>query len=801
MIYNYFKPAFRFLFKNKLFTIINIAGLSSGIAAFIVITLFLQEQGGYDNHIPEADRIFRLVGIQEPAGLENQHVAFTSGGWAEVATANFPEVEDVFRIMGRPGVIVKTEGELFREPLIYRSEGKIIEWFNYEIVDGNDPSKMLSEPNQAVITKETAMKFYDSVNVTGNTFEAGEKLFRVTGVINTEGIKTHQEMDIILSLSTYENELPYLFSHLSNNSLTTYFVLEPGANPGELEEKINKHYTEWGEEGDWSYAMRTTFYLQPVKDIYLYSGHLKFHMANNTGSINNVYIFSIVAVLILAIACINYINLATARSSSRSREVGLKKVLGATPGKLSVQFISESLTITFFAIIFALVITELTLPYFNSLLGTDFRIDFAGNILFNAGLAGLFLVPGILSGIYPAMLLSRYQPSNALKPESSQGITGSLFLRKILVIAQFVISSALILSTGIIFHQVIFMNQKDKGYKSENVAYVQLNREFEPERIRDFKNALLSIPEVSGAGSASNYNGVAGRQSNITTADSLNKSLMVRFGYVDNDFFPVMKTDIVEGRNFSTDYVSDPYRSIIINEAAARALGWENPEGKEFVNNDYPGMGFERHTVIGVVKDYNYYSLHSPVEPAVYIFDPGMIRTVNIRFNDKPQEKVISQIEEEFTNFFPDSYFELRSVEETIKLQYLNEANLLRLFRWFAILCIIISCLGLFGLTLFVVDQKRKEIGIRKVLGGSIFSMNLLLMKKFSVWISFATIVSFPLTYMIVQRWLENYSYTITIGWYHFAASFLVVALIAFMAISPLTTRTAMENPVNTLRY
>ncbi len=800
MINNFFKPAFRYLFKNKLFAILNIAGLSAGIAAFIVITLFLQEQGGYENHIPEAERIFRLVGIQEPAGLENQHVAFTSGGWAEIAKENFPEVEDVFRIMGRPGVIVKVGGELFREPLIYRSEGKIIEWFNYEIVDGTDPSNMLSEPNQAVITSETAMKFYDSVNVTGNTFEVGEKLFRVTGVINTEGIKTHQEMDIILSFATYENDLPYL-SHLSNNSLTSYFVLESGANPAELEEKINEYYTEWGEEGDWSYAMRTTFYLQPVKDIYLYSDHLKFQMANKTGSVNHVYIFSIVAVLILAIACINYINLATARSSARSREVGLKKVLGATPGKLSVQFISESLLITFFAIILALVITELTLPYFNSLLGTDFRIDFAGNILFSVGLTGLFLIPGFLSGIYPAMILSRYQPSNALKPEASQGISGSLFLRKILVVSQFVISSALILSTGIIFHQVIFMNQKDKGFKSENVAYIQLNREFEPTRIRDFKNALLNIPEISGTGSASNYNGVAGRQSSITVADSLNKSLMVRFGYVDNDFFPVMETDIVEGRNFSTDYVSDPYRTIIINEAAAKTLGWEDPAGKEFVNSDYPGMGFERHTVIGVVKDYNYYSLHSPVEPAVYIFDPGMIRTVNIRFNDKPEKEIISQIEAEFNNFFPDSYFELRFVEETIKRHYQDEANLLTLFRWFAFLCIIISCLGLFGLTLFVVDQKRKEIGIRKVLGGSVFRINILLMKKFAVWITFAALVSFPLTYLIIQRWLENYSYTITIGWYHFAGSFLVVSLIALIAISPLTTRSAMENPVNTLRY
>ncbi len=800
MFINSLKTALRFLFKNKLFTALNVIGLSTGISAFILIVLFLQEQTGYDSHIPESDRIYRLVGIQEPAGLENQHVAYTSGGWAEVAKSDFPEVEDVFRIMGRPGTIVRIGEELFRESLIYRSEGNLIEWFNYEVVDGSDPSTMLSEPNQAIITKETALKFYDSVNVSGNTFELDERLFRVTGVIDTEKIKTHQEMDIILSLATYENEMPY-FSHLGNNSLTTYFVLEEGADPSGLEEKINNHYNDWAEEGDWSYAMRTTYYLQPLKDIYLYSGHLKFQMANRTGSISNVYIFSLVALLILVIACINYINLATAHSTARSREVGLKKVMGATPGRLSVQFISESLLVTFFAVILALVFTELTLPYFNNLLGTDFRIDFAGNIIFNVGLAGLLLIPGILSGLYPAMLLSRYQPSNALKPEVAQGVTGSLFMRKILVIVQFVISSALILSTGVIFHQFNFMHSKDKGYNGENVAYLHLNQQTAPERIRDFKTALMNIPGIEGTGSASNYNGVAGRQSTAIVADSINTSIMVRFGYVDPDFFPLMEIKIAEGRNFSFEHSGDPFRSIIINEAAARALGWDNPTGKEFVNNDYTEMGFDRHTVVGVVSDYNYFSLHSPVEPALYIFDPGQIRTVSIRFSDKPDDFTVSKIKEEFGSFFPDSYFDLRFVEETTGMQYRSESNLLSLFRWFALLCIIISCLGLFGLTLFVVDQKRKEIGIRKVLGGSVFRINILLMKKFAGWITLSAIVSFPVTYLILQRWLENYSYTITIGWYHFAGSFLIVVTIAFLAISPLTTRSAMENPVNTLRY
>ncbi len=522
-------------------------------------------------------------------------------------------------------------------------------------------------------------------------------------------------------------------------------------------------------------------------------------MANNSGNITSVYLFSIVALLILIIAGINYVNLATARSSARTREVGLKKVLGVTPGKLAIQFIAESIMITFVAIILAMCITEIVLPYFNSLLDTALKIDFAGNYIFNIGLIALLLVLGLTSGLYPAFLLSRFKPSEALKSSGMQNLSGTIFLRKILVIFQFIITTSLIFATGVILHQIVFMHNKDKGYNDKNVVYLHLNQQIEPEGLQDFKSALLSIPEVINVGSASNYNGVAGRQSTAVVADSLNTEIMVRYGYVDPDFFPTMEIDFIDGRNFDYEYRTDPLQSVIINQAAANSLGWNNPIGKRFVNSDYPDNDFEQHIVVGVINDYNYYSLHSPVEPALYIYDPAFIRTVNIRYKSSNTATFVSQIEKAFNEFFPGSYFDLHYLENIFALQYRMENNLMKLVQWFALFCIFISCLGLFGLTMFIVDQKRKEIGIRKVLGGTVMQINTYLSKMFLRWIIIASLISLPATWLIMQRWLENFSYSISIGWYHVAISLLLVSLIALLTIFPITARVALENPVKTI--
>lgn len=799
MLFSYLKTSLRFFAKNLSFTLINLTGLTSGITAFIIIMLYLQVEVSYDDQLPSPERTWRLVGIQEPHGLKKQHVAISSAAWEQFIKDNIPAVEDVFRVIYPTSSVVelKSENKSFRETNMYASEGNVLKHLGYPVLHGSENDDLLDTPNKAVISKKTAERFFDQTDAVGRLIQVDGINYTITGVYDNTGVKTHLETDMLLSISTIENESPW-FDHFGNNSLTTYIVTHDGADPAEVVQIINGHQKNLEKDEEYR-IMKTTFYLQNVKEAYLRSSHLKFHMNSHQGNIRNVFIFLLVSFFILAIACINFINLSTANASKRAKEIGLRKVLGAERKNLIVQFMFESFLLTFISIILALGITELILPGFNQLLGSELSTSFVGNYLFPLGLVFIFILLGFISGFYPAVYLSKFQPVQIIGSQKSSGRSGSVVLRRTLVILQFAISAGMLLATSVVVHQTHFMNNKNLGYNAEGVLSVFTSSDVNYQDILTFQNRVLNLPESVEAGMGSNYNGVAGRQSSIHTADSISAELMVRFGYVNPDFFPSMEIPVVAGRNFSHEFGTDSNQTMIINRATQRALGWENPVGKRFRNEDYEQHNY--FTVIGVIEDYHYYSLKNPVEPAVYIWDPENVSVLNIRFNSQNPSSFLQKVENEYRQVFPGKLFHSRFITDILSRQYTSERKIMNVLMAFAILCILISCLGLLGLTSFMVNQRRKEISIRKVLGGSTLKINIMLLNNFLKWVLLACLISLPFTYFLLDNWLNDYPYRIAINGYHIAFSFFVVLLIAFGTIIILSTKAAQKNPADALKY
>ncbi len=796
MLYHFFKTTWRFLYRNLSFTLINVVGLTVGIAAFLLIALYIQHELSYDSHLPEDTNLYRMVGIQEPAGIDVQHVAITSGGWAPYINKNIPVVTEAFRFL-HASFSLEVDGEVFRERVLY-SEGGVLHYFGLPLVSGNDHQGLLSEPNTAVISKKAALRMFDSTEIIGETFRQNDRLYTITGVFDNDDVLTHFHFNVLLSISTVENETHYL-AHLGNNSVVTYMALSSGASPASVEEILKRHYEAEAEQDGQRQLMRNTFYLQPVEDIYLRSGHVDIQSVTASGSITSVYVFTLVALLVLSIACINFINLSTANAARRAREVGMRKVLGAGRKKLALQFIGESLTLTFIAVLLSMALIELLVPEFNALIGIDISVDYLNNPLFNVGLVAILLVVGLLSGVYPGLFMSRFQPMEVLKSQSASGKPRAALLRKVLVIFQFAISTALILSTIVVLHQVRYMQDKDRGYDPENTLYMHFDGEVGYETLTGFRNLLVKLPEIKRVGLASSYNGVAGRQSVMQVADSVNTQLMVRYGYVNPDFFSTMGMEIVKGRSFSHDAATDPFEAAIVNEATCRALGWDNPLGKRILN---PGSSVEGYyTVVGVIRDYNYYPVRIPIQPALYLYDREGINVVSVRYQTDDTQALLGKIENVFAEYFPGLPFRSNFVTDVLAAQTREEENTMKLFLWFSILCIVISCLGLFGLTSYMMNQRRKEISVRKVLGGTVARINMMLVGSFLHVVAIAVAISLPVAYLIMSNWLANYPYSISIGLPHLLAATMIILLIATLTVLFYSTRAARQNPVENLNY
>jgi putative ABC transport system permease protein len=795
---HYFRHGIRSFLRQKTTSLINVLGLSTGIASFLLILLFIQNELSYERHIADSADIYRLVEIQKPPGIDVQHVAITSGPWAPTLKENLPEVVDALRLTPHRAGLFRIQEKVLRERDTYYAESSILRFFNIQILAGN-PEGILDEPNTAVLSQRAAERFFGHTDVVGETFRYGDTPFRVTGVMQNYDHNSHLKFEVLLSYITYENAVPDL-QNWGSNYLSTFVLLQPGTarehTEANLAAFVDQTMREMGAPED---APRPEMYLQPLQDIYLKSNHIKFSIFDARGDMVLVYVFSLVALLILVIACINYINLSTARSTRRAMEVGMRKTLGARPSSIFAQFMGESLITAFIAMVLAIGLVELFLPEFNATLGTDLNVTFTGNWIFNVGLLGLLVLVGLLAGAYPAAFMSRFKPIHALKNQAQSGRSSAGVLRKVLVVVQFGISAMLVLATLVFYQQWNHMRNHELGIHYENVmSLVMMQDPPEMNVFEDIKARFMEHPDVEAVSVASGHNGVSGTQGHISVAGEEDTQLMVRFGFVDHDFFPAMRVEMVQGRNFSREFGTDASQAVIVNEAAVKSIGWEEPLGKQFVDNWIPDNTL---TVVGVIRDYNFYSLHGEIEPAFYRIWPERFRTILVRIRPGNEEEVKRHLENHWVQFFPELPFEPGFVEHNVARQYQSEANAMRVITFFAVLCIIISALGLYGLTAFMAEQKKKEIGIRKVMGASVLSIVAGMQKLFLKLVLIALVVGLPLAYLYMERWLSNFAYRISIGAMHFLLAAAAVVLVAFLTVLSHSWKAARANPVESIKY
>lgn len=798
MFWNYLKIGFRNLIRQKIYAVINITGLSIGLAAVLIIVLYIQYELGYDKHIPDVDRVYRCVEIQKPAGIPDQHVAVTMGPLATALKSDFPEIEESVRLLswgGRPFIY---EGKQYNEDFTVFADPQVFDMFGIKMILG-DTATALKEMRSVVMSEKIANKIFGSPEEAMGKllqFDEDEEGFMVTAIIEDQPPQAHFQLEILIPFEVIEARFEWL-KGWGSNSLDTYVRLQPNTDPKKLEEKFPDFILKYNpaDDASWQWSL----YLQPVRDIHLKSGHIKFQVQNHKqGDIALIYIFGVTGILIIVMACINFINMAIARSVKRAREVGMRKVLGANQSDLVYQFLGESLILTIISVFIAMVLLELLIPSFSRILEASYRIDFINNWVFNIGLIVLILGVSLVSGSYPAFYLSQFQPITVLKGgRANKGRSSNIF-SKALVILQFAITIGLIFCIGNIYRQYHYMIGKDLGLNYKNIISVPLFNQNSPEEVDRIRNRLILNPDILSMSFNSGTNGVGGSQSTIHVDDTAETRLTARLGWVDYDYFPMMEIPILEGRNFDRGYALDATQAVIINEAAVKALGWEEPIAKTFK----PIMDtIDKRKVIGVIRDYHYYSLHTKIEPAVYMIAKERTYVATIKFIEGKQQEVIKFLENTWADLFPAIDFEYRIAEEQIRKNYNDESNILKIFTYLTILSIVISLLGLYGLTALQTEKRTREIGIRKSFGGSPEQIVLLILKDFLILIGLAAIIIIPLSWYFMQKTLENFAYRINIGVDMALFSTGIVLVAAIITVMYHVLKAANTNPVNALRY
>ncbi len=813
MLKNYLLISFRNLTKEKSFTIINLVGLAVGITCFIALSLFVFDELGFDTFHKNADNIYRVYVHSIINGEEslNPKSAVPLGP----AVKNiFAEVENFTRI-DYPGNHEFRYGEkVFRESQIYAVDSTYFEVFDFPLITG-DRHTVLDKPNSVVLTETSAKKYFGNKNPVGKTIIVDEKdSYLVTGLMKDFPKKSHFSCDFLVSMSTFSrSESQYWLDQWH----TTYLVLKEGTNPEELQKKMASLVTDFlapqaekaiglSMKDFFSNGNTYEYLLQPLTSIYLYSQR-KYGLDRNaewgqikSGDIAYVYIVSIIAVFILLLAVINFINLSTAKSEKRAKEVGIRKTLGSDRKKLITQFITESVIMVFFSVLISLVLLEMILPFFNSFINRDLSLDFINNLYTIPLLIIFTLVVGILAGSYPAFYLSSFQPVQVIK-SSYSGKRRKQFLRSIMVIGQFAVSITLITGTIIINNQLEYIQNKNLGFEKEQLVSISYSSALQ-NRLEPLKNELKKNPKIIDVTNSSVMfrSGIPGMGYLFNETSGMN-IVSSQYLNVDYDFLKTFGIKLKEGRYFSEDFASDS-NAVLINESAVREFNAGIAIGKIITQIGNNGVR-DVYNIIGVVKDFNYQSLHEEVRPLILHLDSvrqaGSILT--IRINSQDMINTIKYIESEWRDFSADENFSLNFLNDRLAKMYENDERVRTITTVFSILAIFIACLGLFGLVAFVAEQKTKEIGIRKVMGASVMEILILLSKQFTKWVIISSVIASPIAYYFMESWLQDFAYRTEIDWSIFLIAGLIALLIALLTISIQTIKAALANPVKSVKY
>lgn len=799
MLKNYLKIAFRSLRKHKGYSFINISGLAIGMAVCILILIWVQNELNYDRYHEKADSICRVTMDIELGSTLHTPVTLTAAGPALVR--DFPEIVAAARIDRPNSAVVKYGDNLFREANVGYAENAIFDIFTFPFVSG-DPKSALQAPYSVVITESMARKYFGDEDPLGKILRINdERDFNVTGVVKDVPPNSHFTFNMLCSFQTYIKEGDVSDDQWFDVRFYTYLLLDENTDIKDLEQKLPGFIDKYLGEAMKSSGGSIKLFLQPLKRIHLYSDFERDMSANS--DITYVYLFSGVAIFVLLIAGINFINLSTARSSTRAQEVGMRKTLGAVRSRLIGQFLGESLIYSFISMILALVLLKLSLPFFNSTFGSDLSVNFVKAPWLMAAFLGLVVIVGLLAGSYPAFFLSSFQPVRVLKGFLKVGASSSQF-RRVLVVFQFAISIALIIGTLIVYKQILFMKNTNLGFEKEHVVAIPRMSETIRKSYRTVREELSSLPGVIDVG-ASDLVPSRGHLVSTFLPEGFPDDQMQTMDYmsVDTRYIPTMGIEIIAGRNFSEDLATDVDESVIINETAAKKIGWEDPVGKRFVFRPPPGQPGEAtyRSVIGVVKDFHMQSLREKINPLVIFYDYDNLFTASLRLAPDNIMHTMALLKKKWEELDPNRPFYYFFLDDSFNDQYRREERLKNISFYFSLLAIFIGCLGLFGMASFTAEQRTKEIGIRKVLGSSVLGIVRLLAKEFMILVIVANVIAWPVAYWAMNRWLQSFAYREGISPLLFLFSAVLAGAIALITVSYQAIRAALTDPVQALRY
>jgi putative ABC transport system permease protein len=794
MLKNLIKTAFRNIFRDKVYSLINVLGLTIGITSSIFLLLYVLDELSFDKYHVNGANIYRVITTITEVDDEFTWVV-AQIPFAPTVRDKYPEVEKAVRFIGMGRVLYKKDDLRFYEEEIYAADSAVFEMFSYDFIDG-DPSTALHNPNSIVLTRNLAIKYFGTEHAVGESLEAGEEMYKVTGVLENVPKNSHFTFEGLVSISTLNEQ--GRTGNWGNFGVLTYLYAPNLKDPGGFAAKLSEIYDEYCAPIFKQYGINFTYKLQKITDIHLHSRYEG--EANANGDIKYVYIFSAVAIFMLIIASINYMNLATARSARRSREVGIRKVIGSHRMQLIAQFIMESLLLSIIAFILSLILVLAILPFFNDLLDKEITMMFLSDPLILSGLITIIFFVGILGGSYPAFYLSSFNPALVLKSKmTARG--GNAFLRKGLVILQFSISIVMLICTWLVYDQLQFLRKKDLGFDKEHVIRMSLTTDEMRQKYNTLRARLMELPEVVNAGTANTSPGY-GIGKNLINVEDQNGEMVERgidmYG-IDYDYLSTLGFHIIEGRDFSRDHPSDTSTAVIVTEAMAKRMGWESALGKKFSFLGQDGAASDPLLVVGVVKDYHHASLYEIIEPILFLPRENN-RILHIKIDGRDVKGALAKVESVWNEVHADKPFEYTFLDQEFQEQYENDERRGQIFTLFAGLTMAIACLGLLGLASYTAEQRTKEISIRKVVGANVQSLVYLVSKEFVILVVISIVIGLPIAYYFMDQWLQNFAFAMDISWLSFLLVSVIALVITFGTVSYHTIRAALANPVDALK-
>lgn len=790
MFRNYLKTAFRAVKRHKGYSFINIFGLAIGMACCILILLWVHDELSCDRFHANGDDIYRIVKEEYTEG-QTQWSALTSPPLAHTLKEDFSQIICSTRFGNWGRRVVQYQNKRFNEDRFEHADPDFFIIFSFDFIDGN-PDSAFSDPYSVVLTEETAKRYFGTENPIGKILTV-EKIYdvKVTGIIKNVPDNSSVQFDFLSPFALLKEFIGE--DNMQNwnfNSFMTFIQLAHNTDEQDVNQAVAQNLDRLVPENAYEKLV-----LQPFKKIHLSSYVL--HDFMGVGDMKYVYIFSVLALFVLIIACINFMNLATARSSRRALEVGIRKVSGAHRLDLVKQFFGEALFLSFISMILAIFLVEILLPSFNRLSGKNLELDFAGNVSFYIGLLAIAVISGIFSGLYPALFLSSFQPVKVLKGTLRMGSKGGLF-RRILVVMQFSLSVFLIIATMVIFKQLNYIHNADMGYERDHIVYLRmvgdsgLKYEALKQELKEGSNVL--VVSASFALPTHNFNSPGSPDWEGRSAD---KRVYMNADFVDFGYFETLGIDMAEGRTFSQDFATDAEQAYIVNQELVRQMEMQEPVGKRFAFWEEWG------TIVGVVKDFHFQSLHNKINPIAFRINPnsGWLRHIYIRIKPDDIPAAIGFIKDVWNRIVPDYPFEYHFLDESFERLYKAEQQMGTITNYFTVLGIFIACLGLFGLAAFMAERRTKEIGIRKVLGASVLKLICLHSSEFAKWVLVANFIAWPVAYFMANRWLQNFAYRTNVKLWMFLLAAALSLFIALVTVSFKAFKAATANPAEALRY